>query len=134
MICVPAAPPKPETAHRLTSPSRLFKLRELHGVVHADRFDPSRPEKRPLRRQYCQPISLRSPKQAQPMSTQETERTIAVDTAAAIIVFMSAIGGAFGYLFTVHLVGSFASELEAVWITTVLFAVAGVYLGGLRQS
>jgi hypothetical protein len=65
--------------------------------------------------------------------TQGTPR-IGVDTAVSIVVFASAVGGAFGYLFTVHLVEAFASELEAVWLTTVVFAVVGLYLWGYLRS
>jgi len=68
------------------------------------------------------------------MSSSQSEVKIDVNDAASIVVFAGAIGGAFGYLFTVHLVESFASELEAVWLTTVTFAVVGLYLWSyLRQ-
>lgn len=64
------------------------------------------------------------------MSQESDGTTIPVNHAVSIVVLASAIGGAVGYLFTVHLVASFASELEAVWLTTVVFASAGLYLWG----
>jgi len=61
--------------------------------------------------------------------SQDSNRTmIPVNHAVSIVILASAIGGVVGYLFTVHLVASFASELEAVWLTTVVFASAGLYL------
>ena len=62
------------------------------------------------------------------------EMTIPVTHAVSIVVLASAIGGAVGYLFTIHLIESFASELEAVWLTTVVFASAGLYLRGAFRS
>jgi high-affinity Fe2+/Pb2+ permease len=64
------------------------------------------------------------------MSDTQSGPRIDVNTAVSIVIFASAVGGAFGYLFTVHLIESFASELEAVWLTTVIFIVAGLYLWG----
>ena len=60
--------------------------------------------------------------------------TIPVNHAVSIVVLASAIGGAVGYLFTIHLIESFASELEAVWLTTVVFASAGLYLWAAFRS
>ncbi|MFB1062481.1 hypothetical protein [Natrinema sp. H-ect4] len=68
------------------------------------------------------------------MSANQCEEKIDVNNAVSIVILASALGGAFGYLFTVHLIESFASELEAVWLTTVIFAVIGLYLWNyLRQ-
>ena len=67
------------------------------------------------------------------MSQNLDGTTIPVNHAVSIVVLASAIGGAVGYLFTVHLVASFASELEAVWLTTVVFASAGLYLWGVSR-
>jgi hypothetical protein len=64
------------------------------------------------------------------MSQDWDETKVPVNHAVSIVVLASAIGGAVGYLFTVHLVESFASELEAVWLTTVVFASVGLYLWG----
>lgn len=68
------------------------------------------------------------------MSNNRNEAEITVDHAVTIVILASAIGGGFGYLFTVHLVESFASELEAVWLTTVLFACFALYLWGTLRS
>jgi len=68
------------------------------------------------------------------MGTAQGETNIAVNHAVSIVIFASAIGGAVGYLFTVHLLESVASELEAVWLTTVLFAAVGLYLWGYLRS
>lgn len=59
---------------------------------------------------------------------------ISVTNAASVVLVASAVGGTFGYLFTVHLVESFATELEAVWLTTVVFAVGSLYLWGALRS
>ena len=56
---------------------------------------------------------------------------ITVERAITIIIAASAVGGAFGYLFTVHLVGS---VVEAVWLTSVLFTVGGLSLWSIVQS
>jgi hypothetical protein len=68
------------------------------------------------------------------MSVTWKEAAIKVRHAVPLVVVASAIGGAFGYLFTVHLVESFASEMEAVWITTVVFAVAALYIWAALRS
>ncbi len=68
------------------------------------------------------------------MSPDWDGTTISVNHAVAIVVLASAIGGAVGYLFTIHLIESFASELEAVWLTSVLFASGGLYLWGAFRS
>ena len=60
--------------------------------------------------------------------------TIPVNHAVSIVVLASALGGTVGYLFTVHLIQSFATELEAVWLTTVVFACAGLYLWAALRS
>ncbi len=67
------------------------------------------------------------------MNQDSDETTIPVNHAVSIVVLASAIGGVVGYLFTVHLVTSFASELEAVWLTTVVFASVGLYLWGVSR-
>jgi hypothetical protein len=64
----------------------------------------------------------------------QDETMIPVDHAVSIIVLTSAIGGAVGYLFTIHLVESFASELEAVWLTTVIFSSSSLYIWAIFQS
>ncbi|MFC6888153.1 hypothetical protein [Halorubrum trueperi] len=68
------------------------------------------------------------------MSQDEDGTPIPVNHAVSIVVLASGIGGAVGYLFTVHLVESFASELEAVWLTTVVFASGGLYLWSALRS
>ena len=68
------------------------------------------------------------------MSQDWDETRIPVNHAVSIVVLASAIGGAVGYLFTIHLIESFASELEAVWLTTVVFASAGLYLRDAFRS
>ncbi|MFD1687617.1 hypothetical protein [Halobellus litoreus] len=68
------------------------------------------------------------------MSQDWDETRIPVNHAVSIVVLASAIGGPVGYLFTIHLIESFASELEAVWLTTVVFASAGLYLWGAFRS
>ena len=68
------------------------------------------------------------------MSQDWDETRIPVNHAVSIVVLASAIGGAVGYLFTIHLIESFASELEAVWLTTVVFASAGLYLWDAFRS
>lgn len=68
------------------------------------------------------------------MSNNWSEAEITVEHAVTIVILASAVGGAFGYLFTVHLIESFASELEAVWLTTVLFAALALYLWGTLRS
>jgi len=67
------------------------------------------------------------------MNQDSDETTISVNHAVSIVVLASAIGGVVGYLFTVHLVASFASKLEAVWLTTVVFASVGLYLWGVSR-
>ena len=67
------------------------------------------------------------------MSRDSDGTTISVNHAVSIVVLGSAIGGSVGYLFTVHLTTLFASELEAVWLTTVVFASAGIYLWSAFQ-
>jgi len=68
------------------------------------------------------------------MEFKQTDTAIAVDEAVAVVVLASALGGAIGYLFTVHLLAPVASELEAVWLTTVVFAAVGLYLLGALRS
>ncbi|WP_066412589.1 hypothetical protein [Halorubrum aethiopicum] len=68
------------------------------------------------------------------MADAQGATTVPVNHAVSIVVSAGAVGGAFGYLFTVHLVEPFASEMEAVWLTTVAFAAVGVYLWGALRS
>jgi hypothetical protein len=68
------------------------------------------------------------------MADAQGVTTIPVNYAVSIVVSAGAVGGAFGYLFTVHLVEPFASEIEAVWLTTVSFAAVGLYLWGFLRS
>ncbi|MFC5277428.1 hypothetical protein ACFPM1_01405 [Halorubrum rubrum] len=68
------------------------------------------------------------------MSDARDGRTIPVNHAVSVVVSAGAVGGAVGYLFTVHLLEPAASELEAVWLTTVAFAVVGLYVWGFLRS
>lgn len=54
-----------------------------------------------------------------------------VNSAALVVLLSAAIGYAFGWLFTVHLV---SDEVEAVWATTVLFVIVGLYFWSYVQS
>jgi hypothetical protein len=63
-----------------------------------------------------------------------SELEITVEHAVTVVVLASAVGGAFGYLFTVHLLDGVATELESTWLTTVVFAVVGLYLWGRFSS
>ena len=59
------------------------------------------------------------------------EAEVSVGSAVSIVLLASVCGYVFGLLFTVHLIVSLA---EAVWTTTVLFAVIGLSLWGAHRS
>jgi hypothetical protein len=65
------------------------------------------------------------------MGTTWSETELPVNDAVAVVLLASAVGGAVGHLFTVHLV---ASELEAVWLTTVSFAAVALYATAAVRS
>ena len=56
-------------------------------------------------------------------------RTLPVVTAASVVVAAAPVGYLAGWLFTVHLV---PSETTAVWLTTVAFAVVGLFVAARR--
>lgn len=65
------------------------------------------------------------------MTYNWSESEISVQSAIIVVLLTSVAGYTFGFLFTVHLVSSLA---EAVWLTTVLFALIGLHLWGARRS
>ncbi len=65
------------------------------------------------------------------MNYDWSEADVSVQNAVSVVLLASVGGYLFGWLFTVHLVPSLA---EAVWITTVLFAVIGLSLWGAFRS
>lgn len=54
-----------------------------------------------------------------------------VNSAVLVVLLSAVIGYAFGWLFTVHLI---SDEVEAVWVTTVLFVVIGLYFWSYVHS
>lgn len=65
------------------------------------------------------------------MGTTWSETELPANDAVAVVVLASAVGGAVGHLFIVHLV---ASELEAMWLTTVSFAAVALYATAAVRS
>jgi len=65
------------------------------------------------------------------MNYDWSKTEISVQHAVIVVLLTSIAGYTIGFLFTVHLVSSLA---EAVWLTTLLFALIGLTLWGAHRS